>query len=511
MLSHPSRRRFLGTAVTGGAALGLSEFGFLRHLPRVSADEARLDAKLVRLRDDIEPMVRLLEDTPRERVLEEVAARIRGGTSYREILAALLLAGVRNVQPRPSVGFKFHAVLVVNSAHLASLSSPDADRWLPIFWAIDYFKSRQEEERRTSGWRMQPLAESSIPPAHRARDAFCQAMDRWDAEAAEAAAAALARSAGAQEVFELFYRYGARDFRSIGHKAIFVANSWRTLQCIGWQYAEPVLRSLCAALCNHGGDPNPAQSDLPPDRPWRQNAELEKSIRAQWLEGKPSPEATGEMLATLRGGSADEAASQAAALLNGGVSPQSVWDALLVGSGELLMRQPGIIGLHAVTTTNALLYAYQTSGDDATRRLMLLQNAAFLPMFREAAARRGRLGDGTIEQIKPIEPTAASVTAALEEIFADVGPNTARAAARLYGFLKAGGRAEQVVNTARRLVFLKGNDAHDYKFSSAVLEDYQHAGPAWRDLFLALGVFNLPGTTHRDNQLVGRVRQALGG
>jgi hypothetical protein len=34
------------------------------------------------------------------------------------VLAALLLAGVRNIQPRP-VGFKFHAVLVVNSAHLA--------------------------------------------------------------------------------------------------------------------------------------------------------------------------------------------------------------------------------------------------------------------------------------------------------------------------------------------------------------------------------------------------------
>jgi hypothetical protein len=32
-----------------------------------------------------------------------------------------LLAGVRNIEPRPSVGFKFHAVLVVNPVHLASL------------------------------------------------------------------------------------------------------------------------------------------------------------------------------------------------------------------------------------------------------------------------------------------------------------------------------------------------------------------------------------------------------
>ena len=46
------------------------------------------------------------------------------------MLTALLLACVRNIQPRP-VGYKFHAVLVVDSAPLASLASPDTDRWLP--------------------------------------------------------------------------------------------------------------------------------------------------------------------------------------------------------------------------------------------------------------------------------------------------------------------------------------------------------------------------------------------
>ena len=81
------------------------------------------------------------------------------------MLAALLLAGVRNVQPRPSVGFKFHAVLVVNSAHLASLGSPDTDRWLPIFWALDHFKSSQAQDVREGNWTMGPVDESAVPPA----------------------------------------------------------------------------------------------------------------------------------------------------------------------------------------------------------------------------------------------------------------------------------------------------------------------------------------------------------
>src|SRR5882724_11377327 len=273
MIYVPTRRRFLKAAVVTGATVGLGDFSFLRQLPRVAAAEAKLDSKMVRFHSDIEPLVRFLEETPREHVLEEVAVRIHQGLTYRELLAALLLAGVRNIQPRP-VGFKFHAVLVVNSAHLASISSPDSDRWLPIFWALDYFKSAQAQDAREDDWMMAPVDESKVPPSHQAKQAFIAAMDNWDETAADAAVTGLARTAGAHEVFEILCRYGARDFREIGHKAIYVANSWRTLQCIGWQHAEPVLRSLAYGLLDRGGDSNPAKADLAADRPWRQNQAL---------------------------------------------------------------------------------------------------------------------------------------------------------------------------------------------------------------------------------------------
>src|SRR5205085_2771374 len=271
------------------------DLAFLGQLPPVRADETKLDPKLVRLQAEIEPLVRLIEETPREKLLEAVGQRVRGGTPYREVLAALLLAGVRNVEPRTSVGFKFHAVLVVNSAHLASISSPDAERWLPIFWALDHFKGSQAATAKESGWRMGRVDESKLPPPHEARRRFIDAMDNWDEAAADVAVAALARSAGANEVFELMWRYGARDFRSIGHKAIFVSNSWRTLQCVGWQHAEPVLRSLAYALLNREGESgNPATNDYAADRPGRHNADLAKQLRPDWLDGKPDAAATEE-------------------------------------------------------------------------------------------------------------------------------------------------------------------------------------------------------------------------
>src|SRR5689334_21134250 len=109
LMSGPhTRRRFLQSATAGATLLGLGDLAFLSRLRPVAAAETKLDPKLVRLQPEIEPLVRLLEDTPRDRLLEEIASRIQCGLGYRELLAALQLAGVRNVQPRPRVGFKFH-------------------------------------------------------------------------------------------------------------------------------------------------------------------------------------------------------------------------------------------------------------------------------------------------------------------------------------------------------------------------------------------------------------------
>jgi len=468
MSQFSSRRRFLQAAAWGSALGAAAEWGFLSLLPRVSAAEARLERGLVPLGDEIEPLVRLIEDTPRNRVLEQVGERIRQGTSYREVLAALFLAGVRNVQPRPAVGFKFHSVLVVNSCHLASLSGPESDRWLPLFWALDYLKATQAEEAQKTGWRMRAVNESKVPSASEARRAFTTAMEAWDVEAADAATAGIVRTLPATEVFELFAQYAARDFRSIGHKAIYLANAWRTLQVIGWEFAEPVMRSLAFAMLNHEGEANPAQSDLAPDRPWRENVALVDRIPAGWTQGQISSDATRDFILLCRSGSASDTAKMAAEALERGVSAASVWDGNFVAAGELLMRQPGIVGLHGLTSLNALHYLWQSVGDEPLRKRLLLQACAFSSLFRDAARNRGQLKDLTIDAVQ--SGVEGKVT--VDDILAEVSRDKLQAAKKLHAFVTAGGNAYDVIQASRRLVFLKGRDAHDYKYSSAVLEDW---------------------------------------
>lgn len=497
------RRSFLKAAAGTGAAVGLGQLGFLSHLPPVSAAEAELDAAFVKFRPEIEPLVRLLEDSPRDRLLEEVGARVKNGTTYREVLTALLLAGVRNIQPRP-VGFKFHAVLVVNSAHLASQNSPDQDRWLPIFWALDQFKSSQIRDTEEGNWTMSALDESAVPGSDQARRTFVDAMENWDEAKADVAAAGLARSVGAQEAFDLFCRVGARDFRDIGHKAIYVANSWRTLQNIGWQHAEPVLRSLAYALLEHEGD-NPANRDGEADRAGRKNLELLKEIRADWQGGKVNADATNEMLAALRSGSPEDNSRKVVELLNRGVAAQSIWDALFQASSEMLMRKPGIVSLHSCTSTNALHFAHGQTFNDETRRFLLLQNAAFVPMFRDRAGARDGIA---IDQLEPLEVKAGSAQA-LEEIFADVTSDKLSAARKTLAYLTSSKEPKTFIDSAQRMIYLKGTDSHDYKFSSAVLEDYYHLSPEVRNRFLAASVYWLKGSGAGDSPLVARTRAAI--
>jgi hypothetical protein len=506
MRSGNSRRTFLKQSAVVSGLAGVGDLSFLGKLAPVSAAEAALDKHALRLHPEVAPIVRLIEETPRDKLLEEVAARIRGGLSYRELLAGLLVAGVKNIEPRPEVGFKFHAVLVVNSAHLASMSSPPEHRWLPIFWALDHYKaSAQRDVEERGDWVMKPVDEVGLPSATKAPKAFAAAMDGWDEGAADVAVTSLARTAGMAAVYEQLFRYGMRDFRSIGHKSIYVANSMRTLETIGWHHAEPVLRSLAYALLMHEGD-NPQKRDADADRPYRRNVEIADKVNADWLGGAPDAAATTALLETLRTASNNDASDQVVTLLNRGASPQSLWDALHLASGELLMRQPGIVALHAVTTTNALHYAYQTSGDDRTRLLALLQNAAFVTMFRDAMNNRGKVGGAKIDELAAGDD---GETPNVDAIFAKLGDDRTSAARMTLAHLRSAGDAKTFIDAARVLVFLKGNDAHDYKFSSAVLEDYYNVSPGVRDQYLAANVFNLRSSADNDNKLVTRIRDAL--
>ncbi len=456
---------------------------------------------------DVNSLLGLLENTPRAQIIDRVVARIRAGLSYEDLLAALTLATVRNVQPYPDVGFKYHAVMVLQSIHLTTLGMPPAERWLPALWAVEYFKDTQAEELRASGWTMPALIPSTAPSPAQARSELTSALDRWDLEAADAAVAKYASVASPHDVFTLLFQYAARDFRSIGHKAIAAANAHRILTLLGWRHHEPVLRSLVAAMLNHDGEPNPSTAELEADAPGRQNANLLGEIPATWLEGKLDLAASRDMLAVLREADALAASRAVVGLLQDGIAPMSIWHALHAAGAELMVTDPRNVALHALTSTNALNYAFRESDDPETQQLMLLQCAAFIPMFRARIRGQDRLA--SLDALDPVA-IGTSNTEALEDIFSDERRSKSTTMGKTLSYLEAGGAVQPLIDRVRYYMVDTATNSHDYKFAEAVFENHSWTPRSpWRDRYLGAGFVYFKGPRARSNSVIREARALL--
>ena len=170
------------------------------------------------------------------------------------------------------------------------------------------------------------------------------------------------------------------------------------------------------------------------------------------------------------------------------------------------MRSPGIVSIHAVTAANALHFIYGASGDDTTRRLALLQAVGWLPMYRGRAKPNEAIRVDAVEALAP-ESTGDD---AVGELFASISKDRTRAAEKTVGYLARGGSPDLLFAAARRMIFHKGTNAHDYKYGAAAWEECQLAAdPKWQPALAASMMFNLPGAGTRDSPLMERARAAV--
>ncbi|MBM3755187.1 MAG: hypothetical protein FJW38_14545, partial [Acidobacteria bacterium] len=96
--------------------------------------QAQVTPSVLRLAPELEPLAQRFESTDRDKCPALLAAELKKGTPVRQLMAALFLAGIRNVNPRPP-GFALHCVFVMHSAHQLSLEAPASMRHLPLFFA----------------------------------------------------------------------------------------------------------------------------------------------------------------------------------------------------------------------------------------------------------------------------------------------------------------------------------------------------------------------------------------
>jgi hypothetical protein len=510
-----SRRCFLQQTAAAGAAAALGEFAALAHLAPARAEEAHVAQELIRFGPDIEPVVRLIEETPREKCIEVVLDQLRGGLSYRHFLAALYLAAIRAARWHGSIHGYDHSAYLVHSVHQLTLDLPYAERLLPTFFALEGFKGGQEAYPNRP---VMTKLSGALPSAERAADELHAAMRQWEPDRAERAIVAMLRSQGTSAVLEPLWHYAGRDWGFIGHMAILVASSSRLLETIGWQHAEHVLRYVVAALAGWGKE----HAETPDVQPyWGNLPRVERTIGrlpADWAEGKGNEGLTKDLLDLVRRGKPDEACDLAVTWLGDGKAQAgAIWDAIHLAAGELVLsskphndRRPiNSNALHANTAANALHYAFRASTRTDTRLLLSLQGLAWMHLFRQGIVESNHLAEAVdITAPARIEP-GGSPKEAIDAIMAARTARPREASGLAFAFAERYPMGP-LLDAARPLLASKSSgDPHDIKFPVAIFEDLSHVSEAWRPHLLAAAAFSFWGSERPDLPFVEKVRGAL--
>ena len=84
------RRDLLRNLAGLGLCGSLGDWSHFARLSAAAAAETPRAGDLVVLERDVEPLVRKIEETPRDKCFEMITAELAGGLTYRRFLAALL-------------------------------------------------------------------------------------------------------------------------------------------------------------------------------------------------------------------------------------------------------------------------------------------------------------------------------------------------------------------------------------------------------------------------------------
>ena len=336
-----------------------------------------------------------------------------------------------------------------------------------------------------------------MPPADKARGRFTAAMDAWDVEAADGAVASLARSASAGEIADLLWPYAVRDWRNIGHKAIFTSHALRTLDLIGWEHAEPVLRSLVYGLLDGG----PGGSS----EPFANSLELAAGVGPGWQAGRPDAAATADLLDVLREAGPNEAAAPRPRRHRGGRGgpvalgcdpPGRRRTARCAGPSSSRCTPPP-----RPAACSMAFAGPAANGPDCSAC------SREPPGWRCFARGSGKLPPGPRIDVARAGRAAAgrSRRRSLPGSGKTAGPRPARSLA----YAAAGGSPAAFFAAARRLAVTRGTDPHDFKFPAAACDDVRHASPAVRPQLLAASVYWLRDSGDPISPVVERARAAL--
>jgi hypothetical protein len=487
-----TRREFL-TQVGRGMVTAAVGYGMASEIGLASAlgaeEEARLEFGA------LEPLVRLMQETPPTKLLPLLVEKLRTGTELRQLVAAGALANARTFGGEDYVGF--HTMMALAPGFHMAQEMPVQEQPLPVFKVLYRNTNRIQETGPDHREVLRPITAAEPPSQGNGGESLREAVHRKDAPGAEAVLAAIA-SRDPEEAFNALLQ-SVEDETEV-HRVVLPYRAWDLLGLIGREQALTLLRQsvrycVKAESWPHNGNDSPRTllPKLLEEYKLLDRVPGTRSAEDGWVE---------QLSTTFFRSSPSQAAAAAAAALAEGMTPDAVGEAISLAANQLILRDHGrtpgeevtgkpigsvhgdSIGVHASDSANAwrnmarvarprntfaclILGAYQVSLDRTARGGDFL-NWEPLPLQRHVDSTKTTDADGLLHE--------------LDEAIR--GNLQARASGIVQRYSQYAHESRPVFELLRGYAISEDGALHAEKFYRTVSEEFAAARPSFRWRYL---------------------------
>ncbi len=284
-----------------------------------------------------EPLVTLMQETPPDKLLPLLVARLKSGTQLGTLVSAAALANARAFGGQDYTGY--HTFMALMPAYRMSSELVAERRALPVLKVLYRNSSRIQEQHADHHDTLHPIDAAASAEPGNGGEKLREAIRAVDWNGAEARFAAVVDKDPQLALNQL--QYAIQDEMNV-HRVVLAWRAWAMLELAGAENAETLLRQsvrFCLDTEQQIRDrhqPPPTVRDALP-RVLDQHHLLSKP-----LGDRKAEDAWVEKLArTIVSGTRDQAADAAAAALSEGFDPESVGEAISMAANLLVLHDPG--------------------------------------------------------------------------------------------------------------------------------------------------------------------------
>ncbi len=442
----------------------------------------------------MEPLVGLMEDTPVDRLLPAVVARIKAGADLRDLVAAAALANARAFGGQDYDGY--HAIMALVPSYYMASETQGPLRALPVLKVLYRNTAHIQRKDAHSHEALHAVAPAGLTAGLPSHTTLLEATRRQDMDAAERTFAAMAR--GPLDLAFNDLQYVVQDYVDV-HRVVLAWRSWALIDFAGKEHAHTLLRQSVRFCVDEERAlrqrPNAGEAELRALLPGLIDR-LDVSERSAGNR-RPDDAWLDRMCHTIYSSRRDQAARAVAEALGEGIAPEAVGEAISLAANQLVLHDPGrrqadspakpkgsvhgaSVGVHASDAANAWRNISRVS-DRRNVHASLIVGAYHTAGQTNGLDPRPYPFAEHVEKVRGLRPHAL-----LPEIESAItSGDQARATALVHRSGELSLAARPIFDLMRRFATSEDGALHAEKYYRTVVEEFETTRPAFRWRHLA--------------------------